>query len=70
MVVLSVQLSVQLTSLRNQQKVEIASGEERAPAESLGDEVNLQAADMVPSREAEMVPAKMWCQPQRQSSIS
>ncbi|XP_068838077.1 microtubule-associated protein 4 isoform X1 [Capricornis sumatraensis] len=40
------------------EKVEMASGEERAPAESLEMMVNLQAADMVPSREAEMVPAK------------
>ncbi|XP_060258576.1 microtubule-associated protein 4 isoform X30 [Ovis aries] len=40
------------------EKVEMASGEERAPAESLEMMVNLQPADMVPSREAEMVPAK------------
>ncbi|XP_040102802.1 microtubule-associated protein 4 isoform X10 [Oryx dammah] len=40
------------------EKVEMASGEERAPAEPLEMMMNLQAADMVPSQEAEMVPAK------------
>ncbi|XP_055414125.1 microtubule-associated protein 4 isoform X9 [Bubalus kerabau] len=40
------------------EKVEMASGEERAPAEALEMMMKLQAADMAPSREAEMVLAK------------
>ncbi|XP_055269680.1 microtubule-associated protein 4 isoform X1 [Moschus berezovskii] len=40
------------------EKVEMASGEEREPAEALEMMMKLQAADMAPSREAEMVPAK------------
>nr|CAI9700100.1 unnamed protein product [Rangifer tarandus platyrhynchus] len=40
------------------EKIEMASGEERAPAEALEMMMKLQATDMAPSREAEMVLAK------------